>query len=514
MATTIIALVISSGVKLYKDLSHYHENYSNEMLAQASMLARVNTPALQFDDSDSANEYLSYSDDRDYIQAVAIYNERGGLFAHYTRSDISKDSLPALPDSEGIKVEGDAILVFKRIVANDEILGTIYLQADYKLFDKLLLNLSFTLIGAILAVFIAFLLSLWLQDTVTNPILKVAGLARKVMQERDYSLRATKVSDDEVGGLVEAFNSMLAEIEKSSKKLLDANRKMSQEVKERKLAEKALRESESKVLRLNVELEKRVKDRTLQLETINKELESFSYSVSHDLRTPLRAIDGFSQALLEDYQDSFDEMGADYLDRIRLAAQRMGILIDDMLNLSRVSRTSFKFENVNLSELVEELFTELQEDNPERDADIQITSDLSATCDRQMMRIALHNLLHNAWKYSSKKDKTHIEFGLRQKEGKAAFFVQDNGAGFDMAYAGKLFGAFQRLHSSDDYPGTGVGLATVKRIVSRHGGDIWAESKVGEGTVFYFTVSGDSSASNPVDNLGSDFNEQQSNIVS
>ncbi len=234
--------------------------------------------------------------------------------------------------------------------------------------------------------------------------------------------------------------------------------------------------------------EQELRWRTKALERVNEELESFSYSVSHDLRAPLRAIDGFSQALLEDYEDKLDETGRDYLARVRAAAQHMGNLIDDMLKLSRVTRAELRIKEVNLSAMAEDILRELQEAEPDRSADIRIATGLKAHCDQQLMRIALQNLLQNAWKYSGKRAEACIEFGMRQEKDKAVFYIRDNGVGFDMAHAGKLFGAFQRLHHAADFPGTGVGLATVKRIISRHGGDVWAESSLDTGSVFYFTL--------------------------
>jgi light-regulated signal transduction histidine kinase (bacteriophytochrome) len=332
------------------------------------------------------------------------------------------------------------------------------------------------------------MLSFWLQTSVTQPLLAVTGQARQVVEQRDYSLRANKTTNDEVGYLVDAFNAMLEEVQLRNRALEESNQQLITRIEERKEAENALRLSEQRVSQLNIELEQRVKQRTLQLEHANKELEAFSYSVSHDLRSPLRAIDGFSQALLEDYAGNLDEIGRDYLERVRKAAQRMGILIDDLLKLARVSRADMNLQQVNLSEITEEILHEFSETTPQRKVELRVTSAITAWCDPQLMNIVLQNLLHNAWKYTSKRANACIEFGMRQQNEGAVFFVQDNGAGFDMAYAGKLFGAFQRLHDVKEFPGTGVGLATVQRIINRHGGRIWAESAVNKGTVLYFTL--------------------------
>jgi len=229
-----------------------------------------------------------------------------------------------------------------------------------------------------------------------------------------------------------------------------------------------------------------------ELEATNKELETFSYSVSHDLRAPLRSIEGFSQILLEDYTGSLDEEGKDYLGRVRAASQRMANLIDDLLDLSRVTRSSFRRQSVDLSALAEEIALEIRKSQPEREVNFVIEEGLKARGDVRLLKVALENLLGNAFKFTSKKEgeKATIEFGAVPYEGGTAYFVRDDGVGFEMAYAGRLFGAFQRLHDPEEFEGTGIGLATVARIIHRHGGRVWAEGEVGKGATFYFTLGG------------------------
>ena len=229
--------------------------------------------------------------------------------------------------------------------------------------------------------------------------------------------------------------------------------------------------------------------RTLQLEAANRELESFSYSVSHDLQAPLRVINGFSQVLWENYQPNLDDRGRHYLQRIQANSKRMSDLIDALLRLSRVTRSQMKLVNVNLSAIALEIMEELRAEDPERKVELSVVPDLEVEGDAQLLRIVLNNLLHNAWKYTSHRSQAQIEFGvITENVSQTTFFIRDNGAGFDAEYADKLFTAFQRLHSQSEFPGTGIGLATVQRIIYRHGGKVWAEGECDHGATIYFSL--------------------------
>lgn len=247
----------------------------------------------------------------------------------------------------------------------------------------------------------------------------------------------------------------------------------------------ARREAEQRIQDLN---ERLLRDNT-QLSAVNSELESFSYSVSHDLRAPLRAIDGFSQALLEDCAARLDTEDLLYLKRIRQAAQRMGLLIDDLLQLSRVTRADITLEPVDLGILVRDILDDMCTTEPTRFVDIQIPQhEIPARGDPRLLRIALENLISNAWKFTSGRRSSRIAFGVRGQDGETVYFLQDNGVGFDMAYANQLFRAFQRLHDAREFPGVGIGLATVQRIIRKHGGRIWAQAEPDKGATFYFTL--------------------------
>jgi len=248
------------------------------------------------------------------------------------------------------------------------------------------------------------------------------------------------------------------------------------------------KQAEEEIRTLYLELEQRVIDRTARLEATNKELESLTYSLAHDLRTPLRAIDGFGHALLEEYQDKVDAQGKDYLHRVRSATQRIGQIIDDILSLSSVSRGEMNIQEVNLSQMVQKIADEIHSIQPEREVRFIIQEGIKVQGDARLLHTVFENLIGNAWKFTSKHPTALIEFGMQQQNDIATYFIRDDGAGFDMNYAQKLFGAFQRLHTITEFPGTGVGLATVQRVIHRHGGNVWAKSEVEKGTTIYFTI--------------------------
>ncbi len=483
--TRLVLLAVLAAVgftitaMLVYDLSSYHRNWVADITTQAELLGRTSAPALTFDDPRVAKENLELLRARPRISAAAIYNARGRLFASYAAA--GEAQFPELPEAEGTRVEGDDLVVFKRIVDGREILGTVYLRAEYQLYDRLLGYLGLAVVVGAAAVLMAYALSRWMQSSVMRPLLAISAVAREIGERRNFSLRAEKLSSDEIGGLADAFNNMLAEIEGATRDLQASKRDA-----ERELAER--RRAEQEVLRLNAELEQRVRERTAQLEYTNGELESFCYTVSHDLRAPLRAIDGFSQALIEDFPKDVPEEALRYLDRIRAATQRMGQLIEDLLNLSRVSRVELARRDVDVGELARQVATDLHVRDPSRAVEIVVWDEMHADADPRLLRAALENLMGNAWKFTGKVEQPRIEVGALRDNGRSTFFVKDNGAGFDMAYANKLFGAFQRLHSERDYAGTGIGLATVQRILHRHGGRIWADAKPGKGAVFFFTL--------------------------
>jgi len=449
---------------------------------RARIIAANSTASLAFSNDADARELLSALRADPHIVAAVLYDKGGHVFAAYP-ADVAGSAVPAAPGPDGYRFERGLLIGFQPVEeAGSQRLGTLYLASDLgAVYDTFRLSGVIGVLVLAVSLLTAYLLSTVLQRTVSQPILTLAETAKAVSARHDYSVRAPKLSEDELGVLTDAFNQMLGRIE-------DQNR--------------ALRDSQEKLQGHATDLEQRVVERTHELEernealrrnaaellAANAELDAFAYSVSHDLRAPLRSIDGFSQVLLEDYAGTLDEAGRDSLRRVRAASQRMATLIDDLLKLARVTRAEMRTEVVDLSGMAGDIAAELQRTAPERQVEVAIAPGLTARGDSRLLRVALDNLLRNSWKYPANQARPRIEIGSAEGNGSRVFMVRDNGAGFDMQYADKLFGVFQRLHSAAEFEGTGVGLATVRRIITRHGGRIWAEGAVDQGATFYFTL--------------------------
>jgi signal transduction histidine kinase len=372
--------------------------------------------------------------------------------------------LPALPDSRGElhHFDRNSILVARPIVFQGKIVGAICLESNmHRLFVRFERYIGIAALVMIASLLAARLVSSVSRRAIAGPIVHLAEVVNTFSTGKNYSVRASAVgAQAEIRVLIRAFNEMLDQIQQRDAALQEA------------------REN----------LERRVEERTAELTVANRELEAFSYSVSHDLRAPLRSINGFTQALLDDCADKLDQNGIQYLERVRGATQRMGVLIDDLLNLSRVTRAELRRQNFDIGDLARSVANDLQRAQPGREIDLHIEAGHEVVADPGLLRLVLENLLSNAWKFTSKNPSARIEFGQLRQNGESAFFVRDDGAGFDPEHTSQLFGPFQRLHAMNEFPGTGVGLATVQRIVNRHGGRVWAQGAVGRGATFYFTL--------------------------
>jgi len=467
LATNAAALSITAVLMVMYDLHTFRETLQNDLSAQADVLGLAAGPALEFDDPQAAKEYLGLLRAKPNINTAAIYTSKGALFATYAATPETHTEFPKIPEADGYNIRGAEVTLSKRVIANNEILGTVYFSAAYEPNRRLrdyIGILGLVLAGSLAVTVLTFMR---IQKTVTGPILDVTAVARRVMDERDFSLRARKTTADEVGVLVDAFNSMLAEIGSRTA---------------------TLEESKQSLRTLNAELEQRVADRTSQLQEANKELESFSYSVSHDLRAPIRAIGGFCALLTQDHEAQLDAEARRKLGVIKSEAARMAMLIDDLLAFSRLGRKALQATALDMRELATKAYDQLSRDQGHRKVEFRLGSLPTAVGDRSLFEQVWVNLLSNAVKFSSKKETATIEVGAISEEREHVYFVRDNGAGFDPRYGKNLFGVFQRLHGNDEFPGTGVGLALVHRIVSRHGGRVWADGKLGEGATFHFTV--------------------------
>jgi signal transduction histidine kinase len=496
LATTLTALLVAGIALVVYDLRLYRQAGISDLMTQADIVGRASAAALAFDDPRAATENLLTLKAKPGITSAAIYNAKGRIFARYRSGEPSGDpgrangsDFPILSESEGARIEDDHFVVFKRIVQNDEILGTVYLQANYEARGRLFDYLG--IFGAVMlgSLLIAAAIFAWLQAVLTRPILEMAEVTRRIGASRDFSLRMKKTTEDELGRLADSFNAMLAEVGQRSEALEASNLSLAREMAERRKADAELQQ-------LNLELEKRVADRTHQLEAANRELEGFSYSVSHDLRAPLRSLIGFSAMLEEEHGADLDSEARRKLSVIQKEAQRMGVLTDSLLSFSQLGRASMKLGDIDMTGLARETFDGLtahlgaqqgaQRTGPQ--IEFRLASLPRGRGDRVLFGQVWTNLIANAIKFTARREQPLIEVSAISDDKENVYFVRDNGAGFDPRYQSKLFGVFQRLHHADEFPGTGVGLALVQRIVERHGGRVWAEGQPDAGATFYFAI--------------------------
>ena len=458
------ALLLAYVSFLAYDLLSLRQNLIESLNTEAAIIGANTVSAIMFDDPQTAQDTLSALRGSPHVVSAVVLRADGKLFAQYARDKSIRPSLDAKlgPDeAHGYWTSGNNILVGRKIVYLDRTVGSVYLLGETS--DLTYRVNQFGLISAcilVLCFLIALVATSTVRNLVTGPLTDLAETAQVVTRDRDYSVRARMPrAGDELALLVQSFNEMLDQIQER---------------------DRALEES-------RLVLEQRVLDRTAELTEANKELEAFSYSVAHDLRGPLQHISNIS-FLLEQSCTGADADCTRLIERLFEASRRMSTLIDDLLNLSRATSTPLHRTAVNLSEMAASILDSLKAESPERKVEITINWGAHVIADEGLMLLVMENLLRNAWKYSSRMSVARIEFGFSEQPSGTVYFVRDNGVGFNPRYADRLFRPFQRLHSQGEFPGTGVGLATVSRIIARHGGKIWAKGNVEQGAEFSFTV--------------------------
>ncbi len=462
-------ILLTSGAVLLLTCSAFFAyeffTFRQATITQLSTLGEIiatnSTAALAFGDRDNANEILAALKAEKHIAAAGLYDREGNLFSQYPQG-LPAGTFPLKPDSGGYRFEHSYLVGFQSVVQRERNLGTLYLKADmgaiYERFQRygvivaLVIALSFLL---------AYLLSRRLQKKISKPILALAETAKAISDRHDYSVRATKSDDDELGLLTDAFNHMLIQIE----------------------------EQNGEITLFNQKLEQKVIERTREIEIANKELEAFSYSVSHDLRAPLRSIHGYMNIFHEEYSDKFDDEARRLINIILKNAKKMGQLIDDLLAFSRLGRKELAKQTISMKDMVRHVWEEQEQLAGDRHIELVLKEIPEAYVDTATIRQLWVYLVSNAMKYTRHKEKAIVEIGSEEEEDKLTYYIKDNGAGFDMRYYDKLFGVFQRLHTDKEFEGTGVGLAIVQRIISKHGGAIWAEARPNEGATFFFSLS-------------------------
>lgn len=457
------ALLAACAAFVACDQYTFRKSLVLSLSAQAQIVGSNSISALLFNDPNAAGDTLSALRNLPHVIAAGIFDKDGQLFAQYARSNGDRLANPGDPSGKATATfRNDELVVRQPIVFQGQRLGMVYIRSDLtETTQRLRQYVVMSVLVLFCSLLPAVLLSVIIRRSVATPIVELAETARIVSEKQNYSVRATpRESHDEVGVLIDAFNAMLAQIQQR-----DA----------------ALQSAQS-------ELEERVQDRTRQLMAANRELEAFSYSVSHDLRGPLEVIGGFSYLLSAEHGPELGSSGRECVQQINAATRRMSELIDDLLNLSRVSTTAMQREKVDLSALARQIADQLCRQDPSRSVHFEIQDCDPVYGDARLLRIVMENLLRNSWKYTSGHEQATIQFGCETRRGRLVFFIRDDGAGFDPSMASRLFKPFQRLHAATEFPGTGVGLATVQRIIARHGGEIWAEGAVEKGATFYFSL--------------------------
>lgn len=464
LLVTGTALLLAVVAFFSYDLISFQRSLVQNLEAEARIVGMNSVSALLFNDKEAAQTTLGALSGLPDIRGAAIVSNDGKVFASYRSHEGWSMRFPSL--ALGLRQQywtsGADVLLAQRIVFQGRTEGTVYIFARLsELAHRAVKFLIIAIVILLICLVAAILITAAFRRTVAQPIVALAEMSREVTRDRNYGLRAPPKQDgDEISVLIDSFNEMLTQIEQR---------------------DSALRQARD-------ELEARVQERTAELKAANRELEAFSYTVAHDLRGPLDAIGGIGFLLQQSYADRIDAEGKEMLDRLRQSSGKMAALIDDLLNLSHAGTSALERSTVDLSKIAASIAEELKAAEPDRNVYFTIAPGAMVLADAGLMRVVLENLIRNSWKYTSQRLSARIEFGFRRLGPQVTFFVRDNGAGFNNDFADRLFKPFQRLHTQGEFAGTGIGLATVQRIIARHGGRAWAEGAVDQGATFYFSL--------------------------
>lgn len=458
MLVSGVALLLACAGFFTYDQITFRQSLIRTLSAQAQIVGSNSVSAILFNDPQAALSTLSALQSSPNISAAGIFTRERHALAQYSRN--KGDEIANFPELEQTQMQGywftgNQVVLVRRITSEGKPVGFVCLRASLAEIDRRLRRYALIALGVLLVSLVAAnVVSSAFRRSVAEPIIQLAEAAQRISHEKNYTTKVNPPAEqNELAVLVNSFNEMVSELHKT-----------------------------------HDELEQRVLERTRELVSANRELEAFSYSVSHDLRGPLDAINGFSYLLLERFGTGLGAQQRQLVENIRESSRRMTGLIDDLLNLSRVTSSAMSSETVDLSALSRSVVEELRSGSPQRKVEFVAADKAEVTGDARLLRILMDNLLRNAWKYTSRHERARIEFGVGHQDGRTVYFVRDDGSGFDTRAANRLFQPFQRLHSSAEFPGNGIGLATVQRIVRRHGGEVWAEAEIEKGATFFFTL--------------------------
>ena len=467
MSASIVAIVAGLATYLVFDMIGVRNEIKKNAILNATLVGQYSVVPLLFDYRDEARDVLSKLSAIPSVENACIFSSDGGIFASYQQTQSNSYLFPK-PERSSAKFKDGYLNVFHEITFEGKIYGILFLNISASVIHKKLLNNILIMFSLILIILIpVYIIASRLQKMISVPILNLAELAEKISSNHDFNIRLEHLRNDEVGILYKQFNNLLLKL---------------------KIRETERDKAEEEIKKLNVNLEKKVAERTALLEEANKEMEAFSYSVSHDLRAPLRHINGYVDLLFKRNGDKLNEKGQHYLNSISEASTQMGNLIDNLLQFSRTGRMEMKSAKVDMNKQVNDAITLLNQDIEGRKITWKIESLPNVYADYTLIRQVWVNLIGNAIKYTSQCEEANIRIGTIEKDNEYIFYISDNGAGFNMEYSHKLFGVFQRLHSNEEYEGIGIGLANVKQIIKKHNGRTWAEGEINKGATFYFSL--------------------------